>query len=164
VDLCLLAGEQEDTQRKILATERNIKRELSVLKAHYKTIQTRIYKQWFIDNCTAKRVALKGAGYHTKEILKILQGRISFVCILDRAPVQEDLFGIPVVTDPEAERFKPDIIVISSYKYRAEMKADLMKYYLMADIRDPYEELERDGYLFFCEFYGTTTEDDECGL
>lgn len=99
-----------------------------------------------------KRIAIKGAGKHTAELLKLIGSSTSIACIAAREKVS-DIGSVNVVTDAELQNYQFDIVIISSYKYRKEMKEDLEKLSLNAEILDLYDYLAGEGLLLEREFY-----------
>ena len=70
-------------------------------------------------------VAVRGAGWHTIELLKVIKERkhkISF--IIDRNNEINELYGIPIVHVNEMKDKRIDLMIISSFIYREEMKKE----------------------------------------
>ena len=88
-----------------------------------------------------KRVIIKGAGVHTKEILKLVGNKINFVYILANSNGMEDInVSLPVKKSFDPEFQEADVILISSYKYRDEMKYELLEYRDKIEIYDIYAQ------------------------
>ena len=103
------------------------------------------------------RIAIRGAGVHTKELLKAL--RVSgknMIGIFDRDKIADEFCGYPLFFSSELCGSAPDCIIISNYFYREEIKAELEG--LSIPVIDPYEELERNGIRLRGPFYMYTSD------
>lgn len=86
-----------------------------------------------------KRVLLKGAGVHSIELLKIIDRNVvNIVGIQDNKLMQGNWNDIPVMAKSEISKENVDVILISSYHYRQEMKEE-MSCYQKIDIYDIYD-------------------------
>lgn len=93
---------------------------------------------------SGKRVVIKGAGKHTRELLKIMDYNINILGIIDNKVKQGSIEGIPILDD-EFMSLKPDVILISSFYQRSSMKYDVMKYSNRVEIYDLYDHgIERE--------------------
>ena len=103
------------------------------------------------------RIAIRGAGVHTKELLKAL--RVSgknMIGIFDRDKIADEFCGYPLFFSSELCGSAPDCIIISNYFYREEIKAELEG--LSIPVIDPYKELERNGIRLRGPFYMYTSD------
>lgn len=63
----------------------------------------------------ARRIAIYGAGLHTRRALPMLKGHFPIVGVIDDSPESESLDGLPVVRSADAvERLRCDTVVLSS--------------------------------------------------
>lgn len=101
-----------------------------------------------------KRVAIRCAGIHTRELLKVISDKSVVKCIWDKNVFDEMFCGYPCVWDiGDLERYEIDTILISSYQYRYEIKRELSGLSDKYAIIDLYEALEEEGIVFESEFY-----------
>lgn len=116
-----------------------------------------VYKYFLINSIRNKKIGIKGGGRHTEAILEIVKNRDSIKIIFDKNPIQSKICQIPIVSDDEISNFQIDAVVISSFKYRSEMKKDLLelreKFNLEFEIIDVYESVQEIGYVYDREFY-----------
>ena len=119
-----------------------------------------IVRDYLIGRLGGKIVAIRGAGGHTDELLSILSGTdIDIRCIWDKNAKFDKYKELPVVksiTDPEIS--KVNAILISSWKYREEMKEDVFeeveRYKIQGiDVIDLYEELQQKGIPIDSEYF-----------
>lgn len=86
-----------------------------------------------------KKVLLKGAGVHSVELLKIIDRNVvNIVGIQDNKLIQKYWNDIPVIAKSEISKENVDVILISSYHYRQEMKEE-MSCFQNIDIYDIYD-------------------------
>ena len=113
-------------------------------------------RKYLLGRLRGKKVSIRGAGVHTSELMKLVGDDLRIECIYD-PNVSISVFkdtNIPIVnTIAELQKYKVDVILISSFKYRNDMKADMEN--LMGDIEivDMYEELRAQGVDIDTEFY-----------
>ena len=81
--------------------------------------------------CAAgSRVAIYGAGYHTECLLDATDlRRADLVALVDENPAKQGtkVLGLPVVSPRELPALAPDVVVISSYDFQAEMVESLRR-------------------------------------
>jgi hypothetical protein len=98
---------------------------------------------YFILNrdLSGKKILIKGAGTHTLEILKYLRTiDCEIVGVQDNKLRGGRWNDIPVISKSEILEKHIDVILISSYVYRSEMKKEMMTYAHTARLYDIYEE------------------------
>ena len=90
------------------------------------------------------RIAIRGAGKHTEELLKELDlsGK-NVTGVFDRDKIAHEFCGYPLLFPSELYGSSPDYIVISNYFYRKEIKDELAA--SPVPVIDLYGELERNG-------------------
>lgn len=115
-----------------------------------------------------KHIALRGGGVHSVELLKIIGNTdIHVSCIWDKNMPEGLIEGYPIVKEvSELVNQKVEAILISSWKYRHEMKEDITKEFHEKGITnimvvDFYEELERQGIPLDSEFFWFDWDDIE---
>lgn len=88
-----------------------------------------------------KKILFKGAGRHTVELLKYMcNDSFDIVGIIADEIKDESLLDYRRVDNSEIETLDADVIIISSYRYRLEMKRDLQPYASRFIIYDFYEK------------------------
>lgn len=119
-----------------------------------------IVRSYLLHKLAGRRIAIRGAGVHTAELLKLLGStELSILCIWDKEISGQFPGGYPVTKDVcELKKYGVDTILISSWKYRGEMAEDArekLKENQMGDIEilDFYEQLQKDGIPMESEFY-----------
>ncbi len=126
---------------------------------------TKTLKQLLSSN----KVAIRGGGKHTEELLKLINGYSNIVCIIDNNKTG-DINGIPICAEKDIHQYLYDFILISSYKFRNEFIKGCRQYCKSDQIIDLYYKLEERGYNihqnFFgdekievCDFYGSPEAD-----
>ncbi len=99
-----------------------------------------------------KNVVLKGAGEHTRELIKRWKDKVNIVGILSNDKGKVD--GYAALEYGQLSEFDVDTIVISSYRYRHEMMKDIEENTKSLEIIDLYQYLEYLGvYGIEKEFY-----------
>lgn len=95
---------------------------------------------------TGKRVLIKGAGRHTEELLPILQKcGVLIVGITAENMATSKLIGIPFIPKKNIRNLEADVILISSFGYREEMREEMKAYADLFEIYDVYEQgIERE--------------------
>lgn len=101
------------------------------------------YKKKYVKDLLSKelatkRIALKGAGRHTRELLNLVAGNLNIVGIVAQEVMKE--YNIPCFQsmDELIEKCKPEVVIISSFAYRDEMWFDLLPYEDQFEIYDIY--------------------------
>ncbi len=119
-----------------------------------------IVRSYLMQKLTGRHIAIRGAGIHTTELLKLLGSTdLSILCIWDREISGQFPGGYPIIKDVrELKKYGVDTILLSSWKYRGEMAADARKQLRenqMEDIEilDFYEQLQKEGIPMDSEFY-----------
>ena len=93
---------------------------------------------------TGKNVAIKGAGNHTQEVLKLISSNkdISVKCIIAKDDKMVDSFGIDIIKDSDVHNYDIDVILISSFTYRHEMLRELIEFDENYELLDIYQVIE----------------------
>lgn len=122
----------------------------------YEKIEHIIFRQ-----CTGRRIAIKGAGRHTCELLARFQLPGEVVGIFDARVAVEGSMVVggkeyPLYPDIELEGCSADTIIISSYTHKEEMKNELREIGISCNVVDIYEEILRDGLYLHEPFYYNT--------
>lgn len=105
------------------------------------------------DRLKNKSIAIKGAGTHTTEILKLLDNEVDVKCIVVDKITDKHIFPYPVITMNQLQDYQVDLVLISSYRYAKEMKEELRSMDSTYEIFDLYEELALMGIVLEKEFY-----------
>lgn len=132
----------DDEKRKALLERQMIEKlkeyKIKEKKNHIEKRKKLVYKL-LLKDLEGKRVAIKGAGLHTQELIKLMNGKINFVFIVaNDIKMSDRTAGIPI-----RREFKPqdvDVIIISSFKYRDQMKMELLEYQDKVEIYDIYSQ------------------------
>lgn len=114
-----------------------------------------------------KVIAIRGGGEHTVYMLGILGAdmhRIRY--IVDKDTSHSELFDGPgfrgkIITPSEMKSVKVDVIILSSFNYRDEMRKELEEGGKKYQIIDIYKELELRGIAWECAFYETMLTSEE---
>ena len=85
------------------------------------------YKELLNITLKGKKVAIKGAGRHTEEVLKMLDESVDLRCIIAREVKIKVPPGVEVIDDGRIKDYDIDIILLSSIMDREEMKNDILK-------------------------------------
>lgn len=89
---------------------------------------------------SGKKILFKGAGKHTIELLKLMEDKCYQIVGIIADEIKEDkLKKYKRISLNEIESIDADVILISSYKYRDEMKKELEAYVTKFEIYDLYE-------------------------
>ena len=127
-----------DEQKKLVLCreQRNIK-----LKAQSKAEQKRLVMMLLKADLTGKNVIIKGAGKHTEELLPILREcEINIVGITaDKNDGKDILCGLPFIKSEYLPQTYADVILLSSFQFRREMRDELTQYEDKFDIYDIYD-------------------------
>lgn len=111
----------------------------------------------FIDifrKLRGKKVAVKGAGLHTKMLLKLMEGYFRPECICRRGSAADDVsFEYPFVDESKLEEYGVDAIVVSSYKWRDDIRREMLNLPRRYEIFDIYDELAKKNIHLRKEFY-----------
>ncbi|MDE6433444.1 MAG: polysaccharide pyruvyl transferase family protein [Lachnospiraceae bacterium] len=119
-----------------------------------------IVRTYLVQKLAGRHIAIRGAGVHTIELLKLLGSTdFSILCIWDIKISSPFFEEYPVIKDIcELKKYGVDTILLSSWKYRGEMAEDAreqLKKNQMQDIEiiDFYEQLQNEGIPIDSEFY-----------
>lgn len=145
---------QQDLESKVKLMEDTINTELHSIKKQVIMCRYHIVKL-FLEKILRKRsVAIRCAGVHTKELLKLISNLEVVKCIWDKNVSDKEIYGYPCIkTEKSLKEYQIDTILISSYRYRHEIKNELKDISKEYEIIDLYEELENAGIVFESEFY-----------
>ena len=120
-------------------TDDNVLKKLLALPSVSEQIQQkkRLLSLLLKHDLSGKKVVLKGAGKHTEELLPILrQCEIEIIGITANQYSSSD---IPVIRIENLRSCGADVILISSFLHRKEMKIELLKYSDQFEIYDIYD-------------------------
>lgn len=148
----------------------NINKEIEKITNRYglniqgKTFQERIEEalvEMFEELFEEKKVAIKGGGEHTENLLRLIElsgniGRIQG--IYDRKYKEaggvligdKELVGYP---DADLSRCKANTVIASSYLHRREIASEIKKFNSELEVYDIYDELEKRGLIVNFLFY-----------
>lgn len=100
-------------------------------------------------------IAIRGGGEHTENLLRIIGDSLHITYIIDRKLSQINMHNAYQYLLPEEVADKEiDVVILSSYGHRKDMKKELeqnQKDYVIIDI---YDELEKRGIILNQPFYG----------
>lgn len=102
-------------------------------------------------------VAIRGAGKHTVELLKVInelgiKNKVSFIVDYDEKCKKID--GIRVITPEEAKSYKIDVYIVSSYRFGLEMEVQLWNTVgEQTKIINLYDYFRKKGLNLNTEFY-----------
>ncbi|MCR5591167.1 MAG: polysaccharide pyruvyl transferase family protein [Lachnospiraceae bacterium] len=137
---------------KIVQLEQSCITREQILEKKCSDLQTYIIKQFILRVTKGKRTALAGGGLHTLKLLELLAGEKE-ICFIAAKEHKYDFGGIPLLTYDELAENMADAIIVSSYVYGNEIKEELQKRSLNAEIIDLYAELEKNGLPLRQEFW-----------
>jgi len=105
--------------------------------------------QYLIErDLKGRKIVFRGGGKHTLEMLKFMNDQeYQVVGIVAESVVEEELLAYPKLIMDDVKNMDVDVIVISSFRYREEMKADVLKYKTGMEVYDLYE------HGLDCEFF-----------
>lgn len=99
------------------------------------------------------KVGIYCFGIHTKMLMTDFISELrDIVCIIDNGEVEAG--GFLVIKDDEIEKYELDGIIISSYRYRNEVKESIKNKHKNIDFLDIYDGLKENGIELNEEFYG----------
>ena len=93
---------------------------------HVRPLEDKIV-QW---HTMGKRMALFGGGPHTAELLQVLKIPVgSFICAFDNDPLKwgKTVGNVLIIPPRDIDRYKPDIVIISSREFENEIADSLKK-------------------------------------
>ena len=100
-----------------------------------------------------KRVALYCNGLHTHMLMTDFVSDLrDVVCIIDRH-ADSDNQGMPVIKLDEIDSYGIDAVIISSYKYKEDIKRLMNEKYPIIPVLDIYDELKKRGVFLEEEYY-----------
>lgn len=107
----------------------------------------------YVSSC--KRPALWCYGYHTKMLMADFMNELKSIkhIIDERADEYEEASGFQVINKKEIINNEIDGIIISTYKFREEIKATLIRDYPNISYLDIYEYIENQGIHLEEEYY-----------
>lgn len=91
-------------------------------------LQKEMIKILVKNDLRGKRVLIKGGGEHTRQLLNLCGNEMDIVGIIDKKKEQDQLYGYDVIDINSIGSVVADIILISSYVYRNEMKDEIEAY------------------------------------
>lgn len=100
------------------------------------------------------RIAIYGAGSHTKKLLEVIDlAQKNVVCVVDKLVPNGDFFGYPLIKQHEIVDYDIDTVFLSSLGFKDEIKEEIRGIIGNGVIVDMYDELGRKGYGFTEPFY-----------
>ena len=119
--------------------------EMQLAEQRRKILQTeqrkRLISMLVKQDLSGKKVIIKGAGKHTQEILPIFQEcGVHVVGITANNKVEGNLYGFPFLDEENLADIDADVIFLSSWKYRKEMRCECEQYRNKFLIYDIYEK------------------------
>lgn len=105
-----------------------------------------------------KKVVIRGAGEHTKELLLLEKCNAEFDAIFDYSVKEKEIKKIAgreriVYSGKLLPEFGVDVVIISSYSHRKEIRAELEQIKSDFEIIDLYDELQKYGLYVNAPFY-----------
>ncbi len=105
-----------------------------------------------------KKIAIRGAGEHTRELLSLEGLTAGFECILDYASLEKGTCEIAgkewdIYPSSAIDELDIDIVVVSSYTHRKRIYEELEKNGEQFEIIDLYEELQKMNLNVNAPFY-----------
>ena len=102
------------------------------------------------------RVAIRMGGDHTRHLLESISddSKKKICCVIDKN--KDCLSGIdnlPIININEIEKFAPDVVILSSFKYREMLKEESKALYPQINTVDIYDVLSENGYSCECDFW-----------
>lgn len=88
---------------------------------------------------SGKQIIIKGAGEHTKEFVELCGDKVNIIGIFAKEIIIDSLKKFPKIEEKNLLDINADMIFISSYRYRWEMKAELEPYENKFEIYDLYD-------------------------
>ena len=100
-----------------------------------------------------KRVAIYCYGEHTQMLMADFVAEVrGVVCIIDNGDVGKES-NFKIIKDTDIEKYDLDGIIISSFKYKDEIKRGIHDHHKSVIALDLYEELRKHGISLEHEFY-----------
>ncbi len=100
-----------------------------------------------------RRVAVYCYGEHTRMLFADFVAELrDIICIIDNGNVKNE-GDFLIIKDDDIEEYELDGIIISSYRYREEIKQKIHDKHRSVDTLDLYEELQKHGVFLEHEFY-----------
>ncbi len=99
-------------------------------------------------------IAIRGAGEHTKVLLKLIKDIVDVTYIVDRDKKQKKFSGIEIIDANEMQDKKIDTFILSSFNHRKEMKKELCQLNKDVEVIDFYELFEKEGMDLGQPYYG----------
>lgn len=97
-----------------------------------------------------KRIIIKGAGWHTNQLIKYLENDIEIVAVADNG-IDKEFNGIKCIKNEEIVKYNFDYILLSSHKYNEEMRIEMKKIVESKKIISMYDFLSDNYYDFLGE-------------
>lgn len=122
------------------------------LERKYLDLQMYTVKQKIISLTKGKKVAFAGAGEHTLRLFDLLNGEVKIECIVAKEHKYR-FEGIPQLTYEQLPEQRVDVVVISSFEHRNDIRAELQNLPVCVEVIDIYSELKKDGVSLTREFW-----------
>lgn len=113
------------------------------------------------EACSGKKIAIRGCGIHTVELLKVMDFQPDIEAFYDRK-ISDDTFYdwndklYPLLSTEKLAETSAEILLISSYTHRKEIRKEVEQYCKNILIFDLYEELNQRGINMQEAFYNNT--------
>lgn len=126
-------------------SQQNIVRELERERDKYRNRKKaaierkKLVRMLIRRDLNGRKVLIKGGGKHTEELLQIMDLDQLHICGIVDKNVSGNKYGYPMIKEEEIWKSDAEVILISSYKYREEMKEDMERYSDKMMIYDIYE-------------------------
>ena len=151
---------RDDYERKIqFAKEQYFSMSCKLRRQSYIT-RRYIVRDYLVERLQGKAVAIRGAGGHTDEILRILSDSpVNIICVWDKSTKKDKYGGYPVVRKVSDYKMSTvDAVLISSWKYRDEMRNDVVDELRNnnldgIEVIDFYSELQQKGIPIDSEYF-----------
>ncbi len=102
----------------------------------------------------AKNPAIYCNGGHTKMLMSDFMYELKSVkIIIDNYADDKDSGGFKCIADKDIEAYNVDAVIISSFKFRKDIKNKLQSLHKNVRILDFYEELEKQGIVLQSDYY-----------
>jgi hypothetical protein len=98
------------------------------------------------------KVAFRGGGIHADKIMSLLPPDLEVVGVIERSVTERyDLHQRKIFPVAEIPNINVDVMIICSFRYRKEMKAELDNF--CGEVIDFYDEFNQKGFRFSKPYY-----------
>lgn len=100
-----------------------------------------------------QRVAIYCYGFHTKMLMTDFVSDIKdIVCVIDNEKEKNEE-GFLIIRDEEIEKHEIDGVIVSSFKYKEQIKNNMRNEHPQVDVLDIYNALNERGIVLNAEYY-----------